>query len=132
MYEILPHTADVRLRLVSADERSLFGDGAAAFRDLIGPAIEPGAGETVTLEVDAHDLTSLLVDFLNELVWLLSVRHLVPAAVDVIELGPNSLVASLSMDSATRWKRDVKAVTYHDAEVRLVDGAWTTTLVLDI
>jgi SHS2 domain-containing protein len=36
------------------------------------------------------------------------------------------------MERAAGWERDVKAATYHDAEVRLVDGAWTTTLVLDI
>ncbi len=132
MYEILPHTADVRVRLVAGDARSLFRDGAAALRDVVKPVVLPDSGDTITLTVEAHDLTSLLVDFLNELIWLLEARHLTPKQVSVVELSEAKLVASLEMETAEGWERDVKAVTYHLAEVQLVGGAWTTTLVFDI
>lgn len=132
MFEILPHTADVRVRLVSVDERSLFVDGVAALLSVTKPQLDPREEETITLTVDAHDLTSLVVDFLNEVVWLLETRRLAPGSVTVVALEPTRLVASLAMNRAIGWERDVKAVTYHDAEVRFTDGAWTTTLVLDI
>lgn len=132
MHEILPHTADVRVRIVAGDERALFEEGAAALRTVAGPEIERGPAEPLTITVDAHDLTSLLVDFLNELVWLLAVRHVVATAVDVVQLSPERLVATVTLAPAARWSRDVKAVTYHDADVRFADGSWTTTLVLDI
>jgi SHS2 domain-containing protein len=132
MYEILPHTADVRVRLTCNDAPSLFADGAAALRDVVKPEVVPGQGETHSLSIEAHDLTSLLVDFLNELVWLLEVRHLVSSSVSVTTLEPTRLVAALTMAEVATWQRDVKAVTYHEAEVREADGEWTTTLVLDI
>lgn len=132
MHEILPHTADVRVRLVTGDQASLFREACDALFEIVRPARSPGIGEAITLTVKAHDSTLLLVDFLNELNWTLEVRRLAPREIVFLELTDGKLVASIAMDRVESWERDVKAVTYHEAEIRCVDGKWSTTLVFDI
>lgn len=132
MHEILPHTADVRVRLVTGDLVSLFREASEALFEIVRPLRAAGIGETITLTVKAHDSTALLVDFLNELHWLLVVRRLAPREIAFLELTDERLVASIAMCAVEGWERDVKAVTYHEAEIRCVDGEWSTTLVFDI
>jgi SHS2 domain-containing protein len=132
MHEILPHTADVRVRLATGDQASLFREAAEALFEIVRPVRSPGIGETITLSVTAHDSTALLVDFLNELLLLLETRHLLPGQIDFLEFGDQRLVASIAMRAVEGWEREVKAVTYHEAEIRSIDGEWSTTLVFDI
>lgn len=132
MHEILPHTADIRVRLVTGDQASLFREAVEALFEIVRPVRSPGIGETIILTVTAHDSTALLVDFLNELHWTLEVRRLAPREIAFLELTDGKLVASIAMDRVESWARDVKAVTYHEAEIRCVDGRWSTTLVFDI
>lgn len=132
MHEILPHMADVRVRLVAGDLVSLFREASEALFEVVRPLRAAGIGETITLTVKAHDSTALLVDFLNELHWLMEVRRLAPREITFLELTGERVVASLAMDPVESWERDVKAVTYHEAEIRWVDGSCSTTLVFDI
>ncbi|MCM2314676.1 MAG: archease [Thermoanaerobaculia bacterium] len=132
MHEILPHIADVRVRLVTGELTSLFREASDALFELVRPLRAAGIGETITLTVKAHDSTALLVDFLNELLLLLETHHFLPGQIDFLELGDQRLVASIAMRAVESWERDVKAVTYHEAEIRSVDGELSTTLVFDI
>ncbi|MGK2859979.1 MAG: archease [Thermoanaerobaculia bacterium] len=132
MYEILPHTADLRVRLVAASLPSLFLEAAGALVEIVRPRPAPGIGASINLNVTAHDATALLVDFLNELLLLLETRHLVAVEIDFPVFGEQHLVASITMRAVEGWERDVKAVTYHEAEIRSADGEWSTTLVFDI
>ena len=47
-------------------------------------------------------------------------------------LGETHLSATLTSVPAAAFDEDVKAVTYHEAEVRRSGEEWTTMLVLDI
>lgn len=55
MHEILPHTADVRVRLVAGDLVSLFREASEALLEIVRPLRAAGIGETITLTVKAHD-----------------------------------------------------------------------------
>lgn len=131
MYEIVQHTADVRIQLVSPTAEDLFADAVRGLMSVMAP-IGAGGGQEVTIELDAPDRTALLVDFLNEVLLRCHVdrQSFEPQA---ITIDGEKVTARLLAAAVTDFDEDVKAVTYHEAEVvQLSDDTWSTTLVLDL
>ena len=86
----------------------------------------------LTVDIQAPDRTSLLVDFLNE---ILSAAHISRSCFDrfdLTRLTDTQLAATVAGRTDARFDHDVKAVTYHEAEVRCENGVWSTMLVFDI
>src|ERR1051325_2321813 len=66
VFEVLQHTADIRLHVTGHSSEELFADALRGLMRVVEP--EGMTSEAVTAEVrlDATDTTVLLVDFLNE------------------------------------------------------------------
>jgi SHS2 domain-containing protein len=132
MYEILQHTADVRLRVTASSLEELFADALRGLMEVMHGASVAGGEETESIELDSVDLTALLVDFLNEALVRAVVRRRTFTGASFESLGETHLSATLTSVPAVSFDEDVKAVTYHEAEVRRSGEGWTTMLVLDI
>jgi SHS2 domain-containing protein len=130
MYEILQHTADVRLRVTASTLEELFVDALRGLMAVMHGAME-GAEETEQVEVESVDVTALLVDFLNEALVRAHVRRRSFTGASFASLTERRVAATLTSVPA-EFDEDVKAVTYHEAEVRRGEDGWTTMLVLDI
>jgi SHS2 domain-containing protein len=141
-FELLAHTADVGIRawagtLEAAFERA--NEGLAEVMGALAPGWSPGAsgepGETVPVEVTASDPGGLLVDWLNEVLWLLEVSQAALAGVRVERVGDGT--ASGSVDVAPGGPDPdgtfVKAVTYHRLRVEPgPGGGWLVEVYLDV
>ena len=133
VFTIQQHTADIRIVVVSATVEKLFEDALLGLMDVIGAGSM--AGETVPEEIaiESVDRTALLVDFLNDALLRCHLRKQRFAAARFASLTATSLVATLDAVPGGDFHEDVKAVTYHEADVKQrADGRWATTLVLDI
>ncbi|HJW93524.1 MAG TPA: archease [Thermoanaerobaculia bacterium] len=131
MHELIAHTADVRFRIASETLEGLFAEAVAALTEFMQPAFIDDV-VSASFELDAIDTTSLLVDFLSEVLTRCHVRHEAYESVVFASLDALSLRASLRGRKARAFGEDVKAVTYHEAEVVQREGGWSTMLVLDI
>jgi SHS2 domain-containing protein len=87
---------------------------------------------TATVDVESGDTTSLLVDFLGEVLTRSHVHREAYRNVTFQTLTATSLRVNLTGGRVRGFGEDVKAVTYHEAEVVQRDGEWSTMLVLDI
>jgi len=132
MYEILQHTADVRLRVTASSLQELFADALRGLMAVMHGAPVAGGEETESIELDSIDLTALLVDFLNEALVRAVVSRRGYTGASFASLGETHLSATLTSVPAASFDEEVKAVTYHEAEVRRSGEGWTTMLVLDI
>ena len=133
MYEILQHTADVRLRVTASSLEELFADALRGLMAVMGA--RPVGAHSVrpeTIELDSVDLTALLVDFLNEALVRAVVSRRAFTGASFASLGETHLSATLTSVPAASFDEEVKAVTYHEAEVKRSGEGWTTMLVLDI
>jgi len=130
MHEILQHTADVRLHVTGSTLEELFVDALRGLMEVMHGAME-GAEETEQVEVESVDVTALLVDFLNEALVRAHVRRRSFTGASFASLTETRAAATLTSVPA-EFDEDVKAVTYHEAEVRRGEDGWTTMLVLDI
>jgi len=132
MFEILQHTADVRLHVTASTLTELFADALRGLMAVMSGDAVRGGGDTESIELDSVNVTALLVDFLNEALVRAVTRRVVFTGASFASLGETHLSATLTSVPAASFDEDVKAVTYHEAEVRRSGEAWTTMLVLDI
>lgn len=132
MFELIHHTADVRVRVSAASLEELFRD---AVRGMYAVMRGEAHGAPVTREIavdESADTTSLLVDFLNEVLNRAHIGRELFDAITFTRFEETSLTATLTGSAPAEFEEDVKAVTYHEAEVRLENGTWTTMLVFDL
>lgn len=131
MFAVAQHTADIRIEISAASPEDVFADGVRGLMEVMKPEAA-GDAVTVTVEVESPDLTALLVDFMNEILLRCHIRRQAFEPESIL-LDENSVVARLRATTVIRFEEDVKAVTYHEADVRRNDdGSWTTTIVLDV
>jgi SHS2 domain-containing protein len=132
LFELVPHIADVRVHVTADTLEDLFRDAMRGMYEVMHA--HPG-DERVERRIAVHDsadTTSLLVDFLNEVLGRAHVgREMFTEAV-FTRFDPTSLEATLTGVTPASFDEDVKAVTYHEAEVRRDERGWTTMLVFDI
>ena len=136
-FELLEHTADVGIRAWAGSLEEAFERATEGLAEVLG-ALRPGAsgpGEPVPVEVTADDLGGLLVDWLNEVLWLLEVSQAGLAGVRVERVADG--VASGSVEVAPGGPDPdgtfVKAVTYHRLRVEPdPGGGWLLEVYLDV
>ena len=132
MYEILHHTADVRIRVAASTLDELFADALRGLMAVMHGEVTVDDEHFEAVALDSVDVTALLVDFLNEVLVHAAVKRRSYTNVSFATLNETHLEATLGSVPAERFDEDVKAVTYHEAEVRRDGDGWTTMLVLDI
>lgn len=116
-FEIINHTADVGIRAYGANIGQAFANAARALFSLM---VEPdNVGEVIyrDIELTAQDQESLLVEWLNELIYLFDVENIIFKRFEIIEINNTQLKArgyGEKVDiSKHKLKTGVKAATYH-------------------
>lgn len=134
MYEVAQHTADVRLLVSAPSLEELFRDAVRGmYAVLRGTPASNAQPVRRTIEVrDSADRTALLVDFLNEVLHRTHVAGEMFDDVAFTHLDDVSLAATLTGVAPAEFEEDVKAVTYHEADVVEREHGWHTTLVFDL
>ena len=130
--EEIEHTADWSIRVQAEDLPSLFEIAAKGMFNLIGqPDIEAGA-ITHPITLQAADTETLLVSWLEELLFILDSEHLMLHTAQVQVASEVQLLATVTlMPPAELWK-EIKAVTYHDLCVEETEAGFEVTLVFDV
>lgn len=133
------HTADVGFELEAGDLNALFDTARQALLELL-VSRPPHTGERLNpLELEAESLESLLVAWLDELLYLVQTHSLLPvqSAVTVsaspagYRLAASLNCAPLDVD-AHGWQGEVKGATYHGLRLVQENGYWRARLVLDV
>ncbi len=120
-FEIVDHTADVGIVAYGADVSQAFANAARALFSLITELDDVEEFLRRDIEVTAPDEESLLVEWLNELIYLFDTENIVFKRFDVTKLTNTQLKARSygeKVDSSKhRLKTGVKAATYHMLKV---------------
>jgi SHS2 domain-containing protein len=133
MFELIQHTADVRLRVTAPSLEDLFRDAVRGMYAVM--RAEARSAQRIEREIrvdDSSGTTALLVDFLNDVLNRAQIGRELFEDVAFTRFEETSLTATLTGTADAEFEEDVKAVTYHEAEVRNVNGEWTTMLVFDL
>jgi SHS2 domain-containing protein len=134
-FEILDHTADVGIIAYGADLKQAFANAARALFSLITEL--DGVGEVIyrDIELTASDEESLLVGWLNELVYRFDTEGILFKRFDIIHLNETYLKAKGYGEKADiskhSLKTGVKGATYHMLKVDKTDG-YRIQVIFDI
>jgi SHS2 domain-containing protein len=130
-FELLEHTADVGIRARGATLEEAFEQATLGLAEVQGSSAGPG--ERVEVRVSATDLGGLLVDWLNEVLWLAETRRAAVADVRVERVGDGTALGWIGFGSGGPEGTFVKAVTYHRLRVEPdPGGGWLVEVYLDV
>ena len=131
-FEEIEHTADLAIRAYGWDMRELFANAAHGMFALMAETSleEPAREREVSLE--AMDYESLLVDWLNELIYLHEVEGETYTQFTIQGLSPTMLRASVEGRLTGRKTKAIKAATFHNLNIRETEGGYEATIVFDI
>ena len=136
MFEILEHTADIGFRVEAKTAAGLFEAAAEALASLAIENTGIEGREAWTLEAAGADDESLLVNWLNEVLWLLDGKRLALVRFEVARAGEGRAIGTAwgePFDPARhRVRLTIKGVTYHQLEVRREEEGWHAQVFLDI
>jgi SHS2 domain-containing protein len=129
-YRWVDHTAELELHIAAADETAVFEEALRAFHELIA---DEGSEERVSFDVElsSPDRATLLVRWLDELVYRAETEDLVPEGVERLELSADRLVATVRAHR-DRPRHLVKGVTYHGLEFGGGAGGYRAAVVFDV
>jgi SHS2 domain-containing protein len=126
-FEILNHTADVGIIAYGSNINEAFANAAKGMFSLITELEDVEETEHRDIELTAPDQESLLVEWLNELIYLFDVENMLFKRFDIIQLSNTHLKARSyghKVDSSKhKLKMGIKAVTYHMLKIDKSDGS---------
>jgi len=125
-FEILDHTADVGVIAYGADLKQAFANAARALFSMITELDDVEEVLYRDIDLTASDEESLLVGWLNELIYRFDAESILFERFDIIQLDDTRLKARSygeKVDSSKhKLKTGVKAATYHMLKVDKTDG----------
>jgi len=125
-FETIDHTADIGIIAYGADISQAFANAARALFSLITELDNVEEILHRDIELTAPDEESLLVEWLNQLIYLFDTENIIFKRFDITRLSNTRLKARSygeKVDSSKHMlKTGVKAATYHMLQVDKGDG----------
>jgi SHS2 domain-containing protein len=127
----IEHTADWELEVWAPDITSLLEQAARGMVSLVGVQLEDGPRQEISFEIEASDRESLLVGFLSEILYYGENEGL---GFDGFKLDWDGRHLSAHLEGARirLVEKEIKAVTWHNLQVREGKRGLETRLVFDV
>ena len=138
--EIEDHTADCGIEVYAENFIELVLEASIAFAELTTNIDDISAKERHHIIVEGEDFDLILVEFLQELLYLLDTEHFIAVGFKHPQLVPNngSYVFSAKALGDTfivgkhESRMEIKAVTYHQLEAKKLNPGWYAKVIFDI
>lgn len=141
---VLEHTADLKIKVFGKTLEELFINALKGMFQSLKPKatgcsyknnllICPALPKKHTITLTSPDHESLLVDFLSEALYLSDSLNEAYLDANIINLTENQIQAKIFGIAIQGFENvEIKAVTYHDLEIKHHEGLWQTDIVFDI
>ena len=135
-FEIIDHTADIGIIAYGADIKQVFANAALGLFNLMADLDNLKEDTKRQIELSAEDVEVLLVEWLNELIYISDVEHIIFKRVEINELSSTQLRAICFGEKIKpgrhKLKREIKAATYHMLRLNKEDGSYKVQIIFDI
>jgi len=135
-FDVVEHTADIGVVAYGADMREAFANAAYGMFSLMADLKQVGEETSRYIEAEAGDRESLVVSWLNELLYMFDVERIIFKRFDILELTNTRLKADAYGEKADASRHDlrggVKAATYHMLKVSKDRGRWSVRVIFDV
>ena len=135
-YELLDHTADAGIRVRADDVKGIFQEAALALFDIITDLEKIEVHLEREIAVEGSGREELMVAWLTELLYLHEVEELLFCDFALSEVDEGSIKGVARGERFHKGrhviKTSVKAVTYHQLEIKEKDGLWYAQIIFDV
>ncbi len=139
MFETFEHKADMGIRGVGKSREEAFSECAKAMFSIMIDLEQIEKKEEKEVIVTSYDLEQLLVEWLNELLYLKDVHSMFFSGFEIKEIKKkrkgyelNGKVFGEKMNDAQEVKTEVKAATYSGLRVEREDIIWKAQCIVDV
>lgn len=135
-YETIEHTADTGVRAFGDTVEEAFCNAAAGMFSIISDPAGVQGKERFDISVEAEDRETLLVEWLNELLYLYDSRGMLMSRFQIDDMSETSLRGAAWGESIKPSRHDlrtdIKAVTYHMLKVERRPEGWVAEVIFDV
>ena len=135
-YRILEHTADTGFEVQGDTREQVFEGAALAFFHMMWRIGDHKNNKLEIIEVSGGDIKELLVNFLEEFLYLYDAKGIICTHLKVKTVTDTKICAQAWLqqfnDDNDQELLGVKAVTYHQLSVVEKDHRWLAQVFLDI
>ena len=132
-FEEVEHTADRALRIFGTNLTELFLSAAAGLTHLMAADVSDISTEIEkSIELDAIDSESLLVEWLSELTYWAESEMLVFKKFRIRKATATHLQAKIFGGKTDMLEKHIKAVTYHNLRIIKTSKGLEATIVFDV
>jgi len=135
-FELIDHTADIGIIAHGDTVSQVFANAARGLFSIIADLGDVRESEHRDIELEAPDRESLLVEWLNHLIYLFDTENIIFTKFDITRLSDTHLHAAAYGEKADnsrhRLKTGVKAATYHMLNIGKKADGYRAQVLFDI
>jgi SHS2 domain-containing protein len=135
-FEVIDHTADIGIVAYGTDIKQVFANAALGLFNLMADLDDFKEDVQRELELSAEDVEVLLVEWLNELIYIFDVEHIIFKRFEIERLTSTQIKARCFGEKIKpgqhKLKREIKAATYHMLRISKEDGGYKVQVIFDI
>jgi len=139
-YKTIDHTADIAIEISGSSLEDLFHTAWQAWYETVLGGLKVHSKVRKNIKLRAATTEELLVSFLGEINYWLLVKKWIAAKIEQLEFSTGNglliletVVSGQSLNSDKHELQvEVKAVTFHQMEIKQLDNNFSTRLVFDV
>ncbi len=135
-WEEIEHDADIGLRVEAETEEALFRNAAHGMIGLLTDPTCVAPDRTRSITVEGADRESLLVGWLEDILWLFEVESFTPCSAGVVRLENGKASGQIRGERFDPRRHErryaIKAVTWHNLEITRKDGVYSVSIIFDV
>jgi SHS2 domain-containing protein len=133
----LSHTADIAFDVEADSIEELFIESFNGWLNSVVENISTDAEQEIQIKLSADSFEQLLVDFLNEVNFLLTVKKILCIKVESLMIDKENIslkawIKTQNQKDDSVLKEEIKSVTYHQMEIKEKNGKYYVRVVFDI
>jgi SHS2 domain-containing protein len=135
-FTFIDHTADLGIRVRGKNMKDLFEEAARTMIRIMVSRVSGKINKTIKISINALDLEDLMVRWLGELLYLFEGEKKIMKNVQIDTISETHLSATVkTVLFTTRMHKilnEIKAVTYHQIQVKKTGKCWEARIIFDL
>lgn len=133
-YQILDHKTDLKIKVFGRTKKDLLRNAMLGMlKSARYESVTGGKESKLVIKIESIDFSSLLIDFLNEILYLVETKKLIFKKIKFKKFSENEVEAILVGKKLKRLGLHIKGATHHD--LRVYQGKnkkWQAIILFDV
>jgi SHS2 domain-containing protein len=130
-FEFLSHTADFKIRVYGKNLKEIINNSLLALKGFWKPKLTKIKIER-EIKVESNNEVNLLIDFLSEVLAETYIEKAIFVKFEPQELASYFLSGKIIGYKFTSLSKDIKAITYHQANLKKINEKYIFEFIVDI